>query len=53
MVENEADPKRVKSHSENSKLHPSKRHMKDLDEFKSFKRKPIREEWVLEGTMVY
>ena len=52
-VENEPDPKRLKRHSENSKLIPSRRHLKDWEEFKSFKRKPIREDWVLEGTMVY
>ena len=48
-VENEPDQS---SMNKSYNFVPSKRHLKDWEDFRSFKSKPERENWVLEG-LVY
>ena len=53
VLEDEPDPQLANSMTKYPDWTPSKRHLKDYENFKIFKDKPDREPWVPDWTMVY
>jgi len=53
ILEDEPDPRVANSMIEYHDWTPSKRHLKDYENFKIYKDKPDREPWVPHWTMIY
>ena len=53
VLEDEPDPRQAKAISEYPDWTPTKRHLKDYENFKIYKDKPSREPWMPDWTMVY